>query len=136
MKRPITAVVAAAVAILAAQPALAAGDAARGEKVFKKCTTCHTIQAGAKAKPTGPNLHGVLGRKAGSTEFKYSDAMVEAGEKGLVWDEANMKEYVEDPKKFLAKFLGAEKVTNKMTFQLKPEGERDDVIEYIKSVSK
>jgi cytochrome c len=41
----------------------AAGDAAEGEAVFKKCMTCHRIGEGAK-NLVGPVLTGVLGRKA------------------------------------------------------------------------
>ena len=43
---------------------LAMGDLAHGEKVFKKCSACHMIAADGKNK-IGPNLWGVIGRKAG-----------------------------------------------------------------------
>ena len=52
----------------------------------------------------------MVGRKAGSTDFKYSDAMQKAAAKGLIWDEKNLNAYVEDPK------------------------EREDVIAYLKSL--
>jgi cytochrome c len=124
---------AAALAILAAPPALAAGDVAAGEKSFKKCEVCHTVAAG-KTKPTGPNLLGVVGRKAGSTDFKYSDAIQKAAAKGLIWDEKNLNAYVEDPKKFLAEYTGDAKVMNKMQFALKNPKEREDIIAYLKSL--
>lgn len=123
----------AAFTILAAPPANAAGDAAAGEKAFKKCETCHTVAAG-KSKPTGPNLLGVVGRKAGSTDFKYSDAIQKAAAKGLVWDEKNLNAYVEDPKKFLADYTGDAKAMNKMQFNLKNPKEREDIIAYLKSL--
>ena len=122
-----------AVAGIGVGPALAQGDAAAGEKVFNKCKACHTVVAG-KSLPTGPNLLGVVGRKAGSTDFKYSDAMVKAGSKGLVWDEKSIVKYVEDPKKFLAGYLGETTVNNKMMFQLKDEKERENVAGYLKSL--
>ena len=113
--------------------ALADGDAAAGEKVFTKCKACHTVTAG-KSSPTGPNLLGVVGRKAGSTDFKYSDAMTKAGAKGLVWDEKSIVKYLEDPKKYLAGYLGEATVNNKMMFQLKDEKERENVVAYLKSL--
>lgn len=124
---------AAALTGLAAQPAFAAGDAAAGEKAFKKCEVCHTVAAG-KTKPTGPNLLGVVGRKAGSTDFKYSDAITKAAAKGLVWDEKTLNAYIEDPKKFLADYTGDPKAMNKMQFSLKNAKEREDIIAYLKSL--
>ena len=49
-----------------------AGDAGNGEAVFKKkCKACHTLVEGGKHK-TGPNLFGIVGATAGSTDFaKY-----------------------------------------------------------------
>lgn len=85
-----------AVAMIAAVPTLAAaeGDAAKGEKVFRKCKACHTVDE-AKNK-VGPHLVGIVGRKAGAVEgFKYSDAMANSG---LTWDAASLGEYLKDPK--------------------------------------
>lgn len=124
---------AAALATLTATPALAAGDVAAGGKAFKKCETCHTVAAG-KTKPTGPNLLGVVGRKAGGADFKYSDAIQKAAAKGLVWDEKSLDAYIEDPKKFLAEYTGDAKATNKMQFALKNPKEREDIIAYLKSL--
>lgn len=122
-----------ALVALAAPSALAAGDAAAGQKAFKKCEVCHTVAAG-KTKPTGPNLLGVIGRKAGSGDFKYSDAMQKAAAKGLVWDEKSINAYIEDPKKFLAEYTGDAKAMNKMQFSLKNAQEREDIIAYLKSL--
>ena len=96
-------------------PALAAGDPAAGEKVFAKCKTCHSITAAdgtviQKGAKVGPNLYGVIGRPAGTVaDFKYSPSMIAAGEKGLVWDEATVVEYVQDPTAFLKAYLGDDK---------------------------
>lgn len=124
---------AAVLSVSAASSAFAAGDAAAGEKAFKKCEVCHTVAAG-KTKPTGPNLLGVIGRKAGSGDFKYSDAMQKAAAKGLIWDEKNLNAYIDDPKKFLAEYTGDAKAMNKMQFSLKNEKEREDIIAYLKSL--
>ena len=51
---------------------LAEGDAAEGEKIFKKCRACHTISNGDEVifqgGKTGPNLYAIIGRVAGSTK--------------------------------------------------------------------
>ena len=53
----------------------ASTNATEGEKVFKKCTACHSISQGG-ANKIGPALWGVLGRKAGTvSDYKYSKAM-------------------------------------------------------------
>jgi cytochrome c len=108
--------------------AAAEGDPAKGENVFKKCKICHQIGEGAKNQ-VGPQLNGVVGRKAGTIEgFSYSPAMKEAGEKGLTWTDEALHKYVENPKDFVPK--------NKMAFVgLKKEDERDDVIAYLKKFS-
>ena len=52
-----------------------AADLAAGEKVFRKCKVCHTLEEGGKKK-IGPNLFGISGRTSGTAEgFKYSKAM-------------------------------------------------------------
>ena len=110
------------------------GDPVKGEKIFKKCSICHTIEPDKK-KPLGPNLLGVTGRQAGTADFKYSDAMIAAGEKGLVWDQENITEYVADPRAFLREYLDDEKARNKMSFKLKKEQDRKDVAAYLESLS-
>ncbi len=123
MKR---AVLLAAAMLAISAPAHAAGDAANGEKIFKKCGACHTVGPDAKTK-VGPILNGVFGRTAGTQEdyvAKYSKAMIDAGAGGLVWNEQTLHEYIEKPKDFVAK--------NKMSFAgLKKPEERDDVITYL-----
>ena len=74
-----------------------AQDAAAGEKVFTKCKACHV--ADQDTNKVGPSLKGVIGRTAGThPNFKYSQAMMDAGKGGLVWDEAKLTEYLKDPK--------------------------------------
>lgn len=113
-----------AVAMIAATPVAAmAADAEAGKTVFNKCKACHQIGAGAK-NAVGPNLTGVIGRKAGTAEgFTYSDPMKNAG---FTWDDASFKEYIADPKK---KVPG-----NKMVFMgLKDPAEIDNLLEYLKT---
>jgi cytochrome c len=76
-------------------------DAALGERVFQRCYACHSVVAGEAALP-GPNLHGVLGRRAGTLlGFRFSPAMVEAGARGLVWTRAALDAYLADPPAFV-----------------------------------
>ncbi|MCK9993489.1 MAG: cytochrome c [Alphaproteobacteria bacterium] len=105
--------------------ALEPGDAAAGAKVFKKCQACHSIVA-ADGNKIGPNLHGVIGRKAGTQEgFNYSDAMKASG---IVWDEASIEKYLRDPKGFVPK--------NKMAFVgLKKDSDLANVLAFIKAES-
>ena len=111
-----------------------AGDPVAGEKVFKKCKVCHSVEAGKK-KTAGPNLLGVFGRQAGAVDYRFSTSMVEAGEAGLIWTPETVDAYILDPKAFLQEFLGVPKVRNKMPFKLRREGERADVIAYLLSLS-
>lgn len=112
----------------------ATGDAAAGEKVFKKCKACHTLEAGKNK--VGPSLHGVVGRPAGSIAgFKYSAAMLAAAEMELVWTEENIIAYVADPKKYLRGYIGDPKAKNKMVFKLKSPEQRENVVAYLKSVA-
>lgn len=102
------------------------GDAAAGKTVFNVCKACHTIEAGGPNR-VGPNLHGIVGRKAGTHDgFSYSDAMKNSG---ITWDEAKLNEYVKDPK--------ATVPGNKMAFAgVKDDAKRADLIAYLASESK
>ena len=121
MRINILATIVAASLAAAGGTAWADGDAAKGQKVFAKCKTCHEI-ASDKNK-VGPTLQGVLGRKAGAVAgFKYSEAMAASG---VVWDEATIAEYVAKPKEFIP--------GNKMAFAgLKKEDEIENLLAYIK----
>ena len=111
--------------------AWAEGDAAKGEKVFKKCKACHTIEEGGKNK-IGPALFAVGGRTAGSVpKYKYSKSYVTAGANGLVWSEANIVAYLADPKAFIRQASGDPKGRTKMVFKLKKLGPREDVAAYL-----
>ena len=117
--------VCAAVIALTAVPAFAEGDADKGKKVFNKCKACHMVGEKAK-KRVGPPLNNIIGAKAGIQEgFKYSKAMVEAGEGGLVWDEETLSAYLLKPKDVVPK--------GKMAFPgLKKDSDRENVIVYLK----
>lgn len=77
---------------------LQTADAAAGEKVFGKCTACHTINAGG-ANGIGPNLHGVMGEPIGTGHggFAFSDALKAVGG---TWDWKAMDAWLASPRKF------------------------------------
>jgi cytochrome c2 len=111
---------------LSATPALASGDVAAGEKVFKKCKACHVVDA--EKHKTGPHLVNIMGRAAGSADGfkKYSDAMKSSG---IVWNEETLDGYLEKPKAYV-------KGTRMAFAGLRKEADRANVIAYLKSYSK
>lgn len=118
----------------------ATGDAEAGEKVFSKCKACHSVidadgEVVAKGGKNGPNLYALLARQAGTVDgFKYGDSIVEAGEAGLVWDEAQFVDYVADPRKFLRATLDDKKAKSKMSFKLKDAEDAANVWAYLVSI--
>ena len=77
----------------------AAAPVVDGKKIFLQCATCHTITKGGKDM-TGPNLHGVIGRKAGAKPgYTYSAAMKAYGASGIVWSEQTLDVYLAAPQK-------------------------------------
>jgi len=113
-----------AAGLVMAMPAVAsAQDADAGKAVFNKCRACHAVGAGAK-NMVGPQLNGIVGRKAASVEgFNYSDAMKAYGK---TWDDATLDAYITDPK---AAIPG-----NKMVFVgIKDEADRKNLIAFLKA---
>ncbi len=110
-------------ALLASLPApYNTADLANGKQKFGMCRSCHTIVPGG-ANMTGPNLHGVFGRKAGEVaSYKYSDAVKNAG---FIWDAAHLDKWLAEPRTFLP--------GTKMSFAgLKDPKDRIDLIAYLK----
>lgn len=115
-----------ALALLAASTiaAYAAGDAKAGAEVFKRCAVCHTVEKGG-GDGLGPNLFGVVGRKAASRKgFAYSPALLKSG---LTWDEANLAKWVAGPQRLVP--------GNKMMFPgLTSKRQQGDVVEYLETL--
>jgi cytochrome c len=71
-----------------------AADPKNGASVFQRCAICHSNTKGAPAR-IGPNLFGVVGRKAGTfAQFSYSAAMKKAG---FVWTADKIAAYAQHP---------------------------------------
>ena len=135
--------VAAAVLIAPSVAAAQEGDAAKGEKVFKRCATCHMVGDKAKTK-VGPILNGVIGRAAGAEEDavkrkRYGKSMIAVGEAGFKWTGDEIFAYLEDPRGWLrAKYKELNidgRAASKMAFRLRKEQDRRDVIAYIAQFS-
>jgi cytochrome c len=110
--------------------AFAAGDAAKGETDFKaKCAICHQVGAGA-ANGVGPELNGIVGRKAASAPgyATYSAGMKALGDKGHVWTEEHIDQWIANPKAMIPDSMMS------LAFPGVPDaGERADIIAYLKS---
>lgn len=113
-----------AFALIASTPALATGDATKGKEVFNRCAICHSNTKGAPNK-IGPNLFGVVGRKAGTEPgFSYSAAVKSSG---VTWSEANLDKWLTSPGRFIP--------GNRMPFAGLPSADqRADVIAYLKTL--
>lgn len=112
--------------LMVVEAALAGGDVAAGEKIFKKCKACHMIGEGAKPR-TGPILTNIVGAEIGDAEgFKYSKGMLALAEEDTVWTIENLTAFFTKPKDFVAK--------TKMSFAgLKKEEDRANLIAYLAS---
>ena len=92
---------ASALTVALAVPAISEGDPAEGEKVYRKCKSCHMIGADAKNR-AGPILTGIVGADAASVEeFNYSEALLQKAEEGLTWSEENLTAYLSKPREFI-----------------------------------
>lgn len=71
-----------------------AGDAAKGKTVFQRCAICHRAEKDG-GNGLGPNLFGIVGRKAGAASgFAYSAAMKSSG---ITWSVDKLAAYVTHP---------------------------------------
>ncbi len=129
-----------AIAVVAGGSAIAAectlpADAQAGKAVSNQCKACHVFEADKPSRPTAPNIHDIYDSKAGERKDfpRYSQGMQGAAAKGLVWNDQNLMEYLNDPKAFLNKVNGAE-VKHAMFFALKDEKKRQDVVAFLKAI--
>ncbi len=97
------------------------GDVTHGEKVFKKCAACHSINKDGKNK-IGPKLYNVVGRATGATsDYKYSKALISYNK---TWTFEELNSFLIKPAKWIK--------GNKMGFAgLKNDKDRASVILYL-----
>ena len=104
---------------------MALGDIAHGEKVFKKCSACHSIEAGGGNK-IGPALYNVVGRKIAAVEdYKYSKALVDYKKN---WSFEELNGFLIKPQKWI-------KGTKMAYAGLRKEKDRASVILYLNKYS-
>ena len=100
------------------------GDAAKGQKSFAKCASCHSINPGG-ANGQGPNLAGIYGDKQGEGRggYPFSDGLKA---KGGVWDDTSLDAWLANPSGYVP--------GTKMSFAgLSDAQERANVIAYLKT---
>ena len=100
------------------------GDAAKGEKVFLQCKSCHAVEPGQNG--IGPSLAGIIGSEAGKVEgFNYTPANRDSG---ITWSSEKMFQYLENPQRIIP--------GTKMAFAgLRDPQDRADLIAYLQGAS-
>src|SRR5476651_720061 len=74
------------------------GDPAAGKTAFAQCAICHKADKGA-GNGVGPNLFGIVGRKAASLEgFEYSGPLKASG---ITWTDDKLTQWVSGPAKMV-----------------------------------
>lgn len=91
---------------------------------FAMCQTCHSTKKGDPHR-VGPNLHGVVGAKAGTRSgYNYSDAMKESG---LVWTRDRLDAFIAAPRAVVPG-------TKMVIAGPKDAGKRQEIIDYLASL--
>ncbi|MDB6019618.1 MAG: hypothetical protein JWR19_4107 [Pedosphaera sp.] len=104
-----------------------------GEKDYNNnCLVCHPNVSGQH--DYGPSLFGVVGRVSGTASgYAYSSSYIEAGTKGVVWDERNLFQFLAEPVTFLSQEIGHPAIS-KMQKHYPDETLRTNIIEYLKTL--
>ena len=114
---------------------LAPGDAAKGQALFQSCASCHGIGPDAR-NAFGPVLTGIVGRKASSYQgYKYSPSLQAAKDKGLVWDEQQLFDWLAGPSEFLQSYLADDSASSRMPVNFEDPEVRNNIIAYLKTQS-
>lgn len=111
---------------LASLQAVAADDnrIAAGRQVFERyCQTCHGV-TGPAASGTGPDLRGIVGRKAGSEDGGiHSRAALDSD---IVWSRESLRRYVLDPDRAMPGTL--------MSPQMLAPEEVEELLDYLENL--
>lgn len=94
--------------------------------MFLRCRSCHNLTDKPKHL-TGPNLHALIGRKAGALDdFAYSDAIKSSD---VIWSAETLDQWIENPSKFIR--------GSRMVFAgLRKDADREALIAYIADATK
>ncbi len=106
--------------------AIAEGDPKKGERAYRGCVACHSLEPGRHM--TGPSLANTWGRKVGKVEgfTRYSDALISSG---IVWNADTLDAWLRNP---LALIPG-----NRMTFRgIADRQVREDLVAYLRTVTR
>jgi cytochrome c len=111
--------------VAAAVSPAAAQEAAHGKALFDvQCARCHALKRGSD-DVYGPNLRGVVGRKAAREKgFDYSAAMRKSA---IIWDWASLNAYLAQPRLVVPR-------TSMQGFGVPDPQDRRDLIAYLQSV--
>jgi cytochrome c len=102
------------------------GNASRGQRVFRACTACHSLEPDHNM--TGPSLSGLFGRKAGtlSSFNRYSSPLKSSN---IIWNEQTLDSWLNDPQHLIP--------GNQMTFPgIRDAHQRNDLLAYLKEATK
>lgn len=106
-------------------PAFAPAAAADpdGTALFRqRCASCHAVASGAKST-LGPNLSGVVGRKAAASQFNYSQALKNSN---LTWDRANLDRFLSGPTRMVP--------GTRMVISVSDPSQRAAILNYLQTV--
>jgi cytochrome c len=101
------------------------GDAARGQRVFRACAACHSLERDRNM--TGPSLSGLWDRQAGGLQSfeRYSPELKNSG---IIWGDLSLDEWIKNPQHFIP--------GTTMTFPgLKDMQQRADLVAFLKEVT-
>jgi cytochrome c len=71
-----------------------AQTAAEGKTAFTACAACHSIDG--TAKPTGPSLKGIAGKKVAS-QANYKNYSAALKKSNIVWTDKELDAYLKSP---------------------------------------
>ena len=114
-----------AITVAGATAAASAGDAVdAGRQIFdRRCRTCHG-GTGRADSPIGPNLAGIVGRKAGTRPAGiHSRAMIESE---VVWDRESLRRFLSEPRTEIRDSI--------MPVGVADAGELDRLLDYLESL--